>query len=243
MAHKNIDRCKETTSTTGTGNLTLTGAASGFVTVASGLTTNGDTGWFCAEAGTQWEIFLGTRVSATELARTTVISSSNAGAAVSFTAAPVVFSTVPGVKMSAVGPSLSAYRATSDQGTTSATWTKVQLNAELFDTGSCFDSTTNYRFQPNVDGYYQVAWCIHIGAASGLTGSISALYKNGAIIANGTFTPGVSSVDSMTVGTKLVYLNGTTDYLELFGLAYGTTIVFKFGDDATYLTAHFVCPG
>ena len=88
MAHKVIDRCKETTSSTGTGNLTLTGAVSGFVAMASALTSNGDTSWFCAENGTEWEVFLGTRVSATELARTTVLSSSNSGSAVSFTAAP-----------------------------------------------------------------------------------------------------------------------------------------------------------
>ena len=39
MAHKLIDRCKETTSTTGTGTLTLTGAVTGYVAMADA--TNG----------------------------------------------------------------------------------------------------------------------------------------------------------------------------------------------------------
>ncbi len=75
MAHKVIDRCKETTSTTGTGTLTLTGAATGYVAMAdatAGLTTDGDTSWFCAENGAEWELFLGTRVDSTHLARTEV---------------------------------------------------------------------------------------------------------------------------------------------------------------------------
>ena len=133
MTHKVIDRCKETTSTTGTGTLTLTGAVSGFVAVANatiGLTVDGDTSWFCAENGAEWEVFLGTRVDATHLARTTVISSSNAGAAVSFTAAPTVFSTVPAAKLSTVGPAFRAYLSADQTGVASATFVKVVLNTE-----------------------------------------------------------------------------------------------------------------
>lgn len=243
--HKNIDRCKETTSTTGTGTLTLTGAVSGFVAVAdatNGLTSNGDTGWFCAENGAEWEVFLGTRVDATHLARTTVISSSNSGSAVSFTAPPVVFSTVPGAKLSpANGPAVSAYRATSNQSITTSTYTKVALNSETFDLGSCFDSTTNYRWTPNVEGYYQMSWAVYIGATS-LTSVLSSLYKNGAVVANGTYNAGVGGLDGISTGAKLVYLNGTTDYLELFGRGIGTTVVIKFGEDLTYMSGFLARP-
>ncbi len=243
--HKNIDRCKETTSTTGTGTLTLTGAVSGFVAVSDatiGLTTNGDTGWFCAENGAEWEVFLGTRVDATHLARTTVISSSNAGAAVSFTAPPVVFSTVPGAKLSAAfGPAVSAYRGTSNQSITSATYTKVQLNTKLFDVGSTFDATTNYRFTPNVEGYYQMLFSVNTIAASGATYMLSALYKNGVAACYGNYAPTVGQ-EGISTGAKLVYMNGTTDYLELFGLSNGTTVAFKFGEDRTFLTGHLARP-
>lgn len=245
MAHKNIDRCKETTSTTGTGTLTLTGAVSGFVGVANatnGLTVDGDTGWFCAQNDTEWEIFLGTRVTSTTLARTTVISSSNAGAAVSFTAAPTVFSTVPGAKVIASGPAVSAYRNTSNQGMTSGTLTKVGLNAETFDVGACFDSTTNYRWTPNVAGYYQVSFAVNVGAASGLTNVLSAVYKNGAVSACGSFTAPAGVVQGITAGAALIYMNGTTDYLELYAYGTGTTVVIKFGADGTYFCGYLARP-
>ena len=235
MAHKVIDRCKETTSSTGTGNLTLTGAVSGFATMASALTSNGDTSWFCAENGTEWEVFLGTRVSATELARTTVLSSSNSGSAVSFTAAPTVFSTMPAKKLDP-GPAVSAYRTTSNQSITSGVWTKAQLNAESFDLGGCFDSATNYRWTPDVPGYYQVSFQANISGAT-LTYGEAALYKNGAAVAFGTFGA-AASASFVSTGAKLVYMNGTTDYLELYLIGSGTTVVANYGEAATFMSGY-----
>ena len=247
MAHKVIDRCKETTSTTGTGNLTLTGAVAGFVSVANsttGLTSNGDTSWFCAEAGSQWEIFLGTRVSATELARTTVLSSSNAGAAVSFTAAPTVFSTVPAAALiAAAAPAFSAYLTTTNQTVTSGVEAKVTLNAELFDTAGCFDSTTNYRFTPNVAGYYAVSFAVNMGVtAANMSGSLAYIKKNGAVAAYGNFAAGDGNLNSLVAGQKLIYMDGVSDYIELFGVVSGTSPRFKFGDAVTFMTAHLARP-
>lgn len=234
--HKNIDRCKETTSTTGTGTLTLTGAVSGFVAVSDatiGLTTNGDTGWFCAENGAEWEVFLGTRVDATHLARTAVLASSNSGSAVSFTAAPTVFSTVPGAKLSAPGgPAFSAYLNTSNQTVTTGVATKVAFNAEDFDTDGCFDSTTNRRFMPNVAGYYQFNWSVlAVPASGGLSQLMASLYKNGAEVKRGVQNAQTSGtiVAINGGGSALVYMNGTTDYVEVFGAAYGTTPYFLAG--------------
>lgn len=247
MAHKVIDRCNETTSTTGTGTLTLTGAVANFVAMAdatAGLTVDGDTSWFCAENGAEWEVFLGTRVDATHLARTTVISSSNAGAAVSFTAAPTVFSTVPASKLSPLaGPAVSAYRATSNQSMSSGTFTKAQLNAELFDAQSCFDSVTNYRWTPNVPGDYQVSFSANIGAASSLSNVMAAVYLNGTAVAYGTFTAPAGATEGVSAGTKLIRMNGTTDYLELFAYGTGTTVVVKFGAANTYMTGYLARPG
>lgn len=231
MAHKVIDRCNETTSTTGTGTLTLTGAVANFMAMADatgGLTTDGDTSWFLAENGAEWELFLGTRVDATHLARTTVIKSSNGGAAVSFTAPPTVFSTVPAEKISAVGPSFSAYRATSTHAVTSGALTKVQFNAEDFDNGDCFDSATNYRWTPNVAGYYQVSAAVNITASSGMATVQAHIYKNGASIAIGNYVPGPSTTDTIASVSRLVYMNGTTDYLEIWIYANGTSPVVAF---------------
>lgn len=247
MAHRvDLDLVKETTSTTGTGTLTLAGAVSGFVGVcdaANGLLADGDTGWFVARNGTEWEMFLGTRGgSGTTLARTTLIKSST-GSAVNFTSAPIVYGVIPGpMLVGPGGPAVKADRATTDQTITTGTWTKVQLNSESFDLGSCFDSTTNYRWTPNVPGYYQMSISADIGAASALTSVVSAIYKNGTAALYGTYMLSPSTTELVTTGGGLIYMNGTTDYLELWTLADGTTPKVKFSP-ATYMTGFLARPG
>lgn len=92
------DRVKETSATTGTGTLTLAGATTGFRTFASAL-SNGDTTYYAIQGGADWEVGVGT-YSAGTLARTTILSSSNAGAAVNFSAGTKdVFITMPANKV------------------------------------------------------------------------------------------------------------------------------------------------
>lgn len=90
MAHISEPRVLETTTTTGTGALTLAGAITGFRTFASVCATS-DTALYYIEAvdgsGTptgDWECGLGTYSGVNTLTRTTVVRSSNAGAAVNF---------------------------------------------------------------------------------------------------------------------------------------------------------------
>ena len=71
------NRVQETTTTTGTGSLSLGGAATGYQTFSSAL-SNADTTYYQVTDGTDWEIGLGTYdSSADQLARTTVFESSN----------------------------------------------------------------------------------------------------------------------------------------------------------------------
>jgi hypothetical protein len=77
------DRVKETSSTIGVGTYALSGAMSGFRTFESGAGNN-STVTYCAEFGPYWEIGQGTVVGNT-LTRTTILSSSNANAAVDWT--------------------------------------------------------------------------------------------------------------------------------------------------------------
>jgi hypothetical protein len=81
------DRVKETTSTTGTGSVTLAGASTGFQTFNSAIGV-GNTTYYCiAGQGTsEWEVGVGTLSASTTLARTTVLASSNAGSLVTFSA-------------------------------------------------------------------------------------------------------------------------------------------------------------
>jgi hypothetical protein len=84
------DRVKETSSSSGTGNITLGGAFPGYQTfnaaIASGSTVYYTIHNLTAGDDDEWEVGLGTFTSPATLARTTVLSSSNSGSAVNFTA-------------------------------------------------------------------------------------------------------------------------------------------------------------
>jgi hypothetical protein len=98
MPHLVRDRVRETTTTTGTGAVTLAGAVSGF-RAFSAVMANADTAWYAIvhQSANEWEVGLGTWSTGGTLSRTTVLASSNAGAAVDFSAGTKdVFLTQPG---------------------------------------------------------------------------------------------------------------------------------------------------
>lgn len=106
MALVYADRVKETSTTTGTGTYSLDGATAGFQTFVAGIGT-ANTCFYCATDGTDWEVGLGTVTDATPdtLARTTILQSSNADAAVNWAAGTrTIFCTIPGDK-TFIGPS------------------------------------------------------------------------------------------------------------------------------------------
>jgi hypothetical protein len=116
------------------------------------------------------------------------------------------------------GPAFQAYRGTSNQGITAATWTKVQLNVEEYDTNNNFDSTTNYRFTPTVAGKYLVGFAMNTNA----TAVTFAIYKNGSLY---KYFP-------MGAGTVNVECNGSSDYIEWYVYLTGTGIVLYSGSDS-----------
>jgi hypothetical protein len=95
MALVIADRVQETTTTTGTGTVTLLGAVSGFQSFAA--IGNGNATYYTIAGGTEWEVGIGTYTSSgTTLSRTTVLDSSNAGSLVNFSAGTKnVFVTYP----------------------------------------------------------------------------------------------------------------------------------------------------
>ena len=97
MAFVLADRVKETTTTTGTGTVTLLGASTGFQSFSAIGNTNTTYYTIAGQSTSEWEVGIGTYTSSgTTLARTTVISSSNAGALVNFSAGTKdVFVTYP----------------------------------------------------------------------------------------------------------------------------------------------------
>jgi len=138
-------------------------------------------------------------------------------------------------------PAFSAYRATSGQTITAATNTKVQFNGEEFDTANCFDSTTNYRFTPNVAGYYLLQWQISIYATSGTMNiTFANLWKNGSNYKGGSYLHGVSLDTWQSNNSAIVYANGTTDYFEIYAYGNATANAVDYGNTGTYFTGSLV---
>ena len=85
MAFVVKDRVKETTTTTGTGTITLAGAVTGFQ--AFSVIGDGNTTYYTIAGGSEFEVGVGTyTLSGTTLSRDIVLESSNSGSLVNFSA-------------------------------------------------------------------------------------------------------------------------------------------------------------
>ena len=128
------------------------------------------------------------------------------------------------------GPAFSAY-SNAAQTVSNNTLTKVVLQVEDFDTNSNFDSTTNYRFTPTVAGYYQVNGILRLSGTITTVQTLLYLYKNGSSYASFINTNPSTALSSngytIAGGSILVYMNGSTDYLEIYGYYFGGTSTFS----------------
>lgn len=120
--------------------------------------------------------------------------------------------TVNGTKLVAAAPMFSAYNSAM-QSVTKATYTKVTLDTEEFDTNNNFASS---RFTPTVPGYYQINGQVY-GYGTTTATVIAVLYKNGSAYVYGSFAAANSSTNAVSTVSTVVYMNGTTDYIELWG--------------------------
>ena len=114
------------------------------------------------------------------------------------------------------GPAFSATPSTT-QTVTTATYTKVNLGTENFDTNNNFASS---RFTPTIAGYYQLNASVYIAVTGGNPSYIwSIIYKNGAAAIYGNLNTPVgagSGTDGIGISSGLLYMNGTTDYVESY---------------------------
>lgn len=117
--------------------------------------------------------------------------------------------------VSGTGPAFGAYLANT-QTISSATWTKVNFDTELFDTNNNFASS---RFTPTVAGYYQINALVQF---LGTTNPSIAVYKNGSSYQQGVYT-GVNGGNPCLPINTIVYCNGSTDYIEIWGFNSGGT--------------------
>jgi len=97
MAFILADRVKETTTTTGSGTITLLGASTGYQSFAAIGNANSTYYTIAGQTGSEWEVGIGTyTASGTTLSRDTILASSNSGLVVTFSAGTKdVFVTYP----------------------------------------------------------------------------------------------------------------------------------------------------
>lgn len=133
-------------------------------------------------------------------------------------------------------PAFSAFK-TSNQSVSASTWVKITFDSEQFDTANCYSSS---RFTPNVAGYYVINCNIMVTTPSTSSYIQHAIYKNGSSFSLITETQVTSSSYVSVPGSVLIYLNGSTDYVEIyFNTGYNAT---AYGDTTpyTYLQGYLV---
>ena len=142
---------------------------------------------------------------------------------------------------STAAPAFSAFLP-SNQTITSNITTIVAFSSESFDTGSRFNNTGStvggipaYAFLPNVAGYYQFNVTINLEAGVATTRALININKNGNAskrVSDQTPNP-LNSTD----GSGLIYLNGTSDYVQVS--AYITATTATMSGDADGLFTYF----
>ena len=123
------------------------------------------------------------------------------------------------------GPAFSA--TLGSQSLTAGVWTLASLSTEEFDTNSNYNNTGStvggipaYAFLPNIAGYYQFNGQMQLnGSSSGIS---TEYYKNGSFFKQGSYIPTTLTTPSVAV-SALIYLNGTTDYVQFYIYSGSTT--------------------
>lgn len=174
MAHIYADGVVDTSTTTGTGALTVSGsAATGFQTFSAVCSTSDTFHYFVrSQSANEWEQGLGTYSGTNEITRTTVIASSNSNAAVNFSAGTKdVFITHPAARIANT-----AYLDTEDQtvaGGARVTSKSITAGSVTFDPG---DRPLQYQTNsgaftitaPSYDGSF-VVMVTNDGSAGAIT--------------------------------------------------------------------------
>lgn len=187
------DRVQETSSTTGTGTLTLSGAVSGFQTFSSTI-GNGNTTYYTITDGVNWEVGIGT-VAAGTLSRDTVLSNSlGTTALINFSAGVKnVFVTYPADK----AVTIDGVQTLTNKTLTSPTLTAPALGTPASGTlTNCTFPTLNQNTTgtaANVTGV--------VAAANGGTGQSS--YAVGDIVYAST-TTALSKLADVATGNALI---------------------------------------
>jgi hypothetical protein len=116
-------------------------------------------------------------------------------------------------------PAFKAYLSTG-QSISNNSNTKVTFQTELYDTNSCYDNSTNYRFTPTTAGKYFFTTKVRFETGSASNNAQLRIVKNGnssdAAPPNAVYTNSYNLAYSYMVVSGALEANGTTDYFEVF---------------------------
>ena len=139
------------------------------------------------------------------------------------------------------GPAFSAYAST-NQNVSNNTFTAIAIDTEIFDTNSCFNTGT-YAFTPTVAGYYQFNGILAFGSTGGNVNgaALVSLYKNGSQFAIGSYQTNLSNTMGFACVNvcEVVYMNGTTDYVSIYGFVTTSSGTPQFQALSTAFTSRF----
>jgi hypothetical protein len=135
-------------------------------------------------------------------------------------------------------PVFQAYSGTFSIGTN--TWTNGVFGTKQFDTAGAFNNTGStttlngisvpaYAFAPPVAGYYQVDMSIRNQIINNTDVLNIALYKNGSAYLNFYYASAIGNSVSYAQATSsvIVYLNGTSDYIQFYSLSTSSTNLYQ----------------
>jgi hypothetical protein len=231
------DRVKETTTTTGTGTVTLLGASAGYQSFSAVGNANTTYYTIAGQTTSEWEVGIGTYTSVgTTLSRTTVLSSSNGGSLVTFSSGTKdVFVTYPSSRsIYADGAVLTATNSSvlpvsgGGTGVTTSTGsgstvlsTSPTLVTPALGTPSALVGT-------NITGTATAFTASNVTTNANLTGGVTSVGNAATVVTNANLTGDVTSVGNATTLTNApVIAKVLTGYVSGAGTVAATDSILQ----------------
>lgn len=119
------------------------------------------------------------------------------------------------------------------------TESKIFFNQASLNVASAFD-VVNGIFQPGVAGYYQITFTVKVSTVA-ITSATVTIKKNASIVSY-AYMPTSNQLISQPLVSDVIYLNGTTDFVEFFAATPANTgsSTVEVTSTATYATGHLV---
>lgn len=111
---------------------------------------------------------------------------------------------------------------------------QIVLATENFDTNNNFSSS---RFTPTVAGYYQVSAGVQLsGGGADFQAAIYKFTSSTSTLAAASRGTQVSGTSYHSVCSDIIYLNGSGDYIELYGITSSTTATVAADGSGTFFS-------